>query len=133
MQLAALFTLSGSAVVEKLGKVQDGERIKIEFRGKSEPGSPVAGKAHGSTWVLVGPLGLSAVNAVQEIVTPAGERFVVELRGYAAAQNGGGMEIRAAGMIRTSAAAFANLNGRMALVIQTLRADDTITVQAYQF
>ena len=74
MDLAPLYTLSGTAVTEQLGKVQDGERIKIEFRGKATDGSPVAGKAHGSNWVLIGPLGPGTANAVQELITPAGER-----------------------------------------------------------
>jgi hypothetical protein len=46
--------------------------------------------------------------------------------------NGDGMEIRAAGIIRSSAATFAHLNGHVALVVQKI-ANDTISVQAYQF
>ncbi|HXQ23642.1 MAG TPA: hypothetical protein VN812_18325, partial [Candidatus Acidoferrales bacterium] len=75
MDLAPLYTLTGTAEVEKLGKVQDGERIKIEFRGKSADDSLITGKAHGSSWIFVGPLGPGEANAVQEIITPAGERF----------------------------------------------------------
>ena len=133
MELKLLYTLTGTAVVEKLGKVQDGERIKIEFRGKSGPDSPIEGKAHGSSWVLIGPFGPSDTSAVQEIITPANERLVVELRGYAIAGNGAGTEIRAAGIIRSSAARFAELNGRVAVVVQTVGADDTVAVQAYSW
>lgn len=133
MQLATLYTLTGSAVVEKLGKVQDGERIKIEFRGTAAAGAPIAGKVHGSNWILVSPLGPGETNAVQEIVTPAGERVVVELRGYATQRSGKGLEIRAAGIIRTSAARLAHLDGHIALVVQTLGADNVITAQAYEF
>jgi len=133
MDLVPLYTLTGRAVVEKLGKVQDGERIKIEFRGKSADDSLIAGKAHGSSWILVGPLGPGEANAVQEIITPAGERFVVELRGYAVSLNGEGMEIRAAGIIRASAASFAHLNGHVAVVVQKVTKDNTVSVQAYSF
>src|ERR1700687_1125400 len=104
VELTPLYTLTGTAVVEKLGKVQDGERIKIEFRGKSAAGSPVEGKAHGSTWILIGPLGPGDTNAVQEIILPSGERLVVELRGYTLMPNSEEMEIRTCGVIRTSAA-----------------------------
>lgn len=65
MDLAPLYRLTGTAEVEKLGKVQDGERLKIEFRGKSADDSLIAGKAHGSSWILVGPLGPGEANAVQ--------------------------------------------------------------------
>jgi hypothetical protein len=133
MDLTPLYSLTGTAVVEKLGKVQDGERIKIEFRGKSAAGSAIAGKAHGASWILVGPLGLGETSAVQEIITPGGERFVVELRGYATQHNGDGMEIRASGIIRASAATFAQLNGHIALVVQRVAADDTVAVEAYTF
>lgn len=133
LQLTPLYTLTGNAVVEKLGKVQDGERIKIEFRGHSAPDSPIAGKAHGSSWILVGPFGASDTSAVQDLVTPAGEHLVLELRGYATNLNGGGMEIRACGLIRSSAASCAHLNGHIALVVQKVDTDDTVTVQAYSF
>jgi hypothetical protein len=132
MQLALLYTLTGSTVTEKLGKVQDGERIKIEFRGKAADDSPITGKAHGSNWILIGTLGPGAANAVQEIITPANERIVVELQGYAQSLNGEGMEIRAAGIIRSSAGTFAHINGHVALVVQKMT-NDTISVQAYQF
>ena len=133
MDLAPLYTLTGSAVTEKLGKVQDGERIKSEFRGKAADDSPIAGKAHGSNWILIGPLGPGATSAVQEIITPAGERLVVELQGYTQSLNGDGWEIRASGIIRSSAGAFAHLNGRIALVVQKITTDDTITISAFQF
>ncbi|MFI5365417.1 MAG: hypothetical protein ACHQ4J_07320 [Candidatus Binatia bacterium] len=133
MDLAPLYTLTGTAEVEKLGKVQDGERIKIEFRGKSAADSPIAGKAHGSSWILVGPMGPGETNAVQEIITPAGERLVVELRGYAATLNGDGMEIRASGIIRASAANFSHLNGRVAVVVQKVAKDNAVAVTAYSF
>jgi len=133
MQLTPLFTLTGSAVVEKLGKVQDGERIKIEFRGASAAESPIVGKAHGATWVFIGALGPGDTNAVQEIVTAAGERLVVEVRGYTLQHNGDGMEIRAAGLIRSAAPSFAHLNGHVALLVQQVRPDETATVQAYAF
>ena len=133
MDLAPLYTLTGSAVTEKLGKVQDGERIKIEFRGKSSVESPIEGKAHGSSWVLIGPLGAGEANAVQELITPAGERLVVEMRGYSLGGNGAAMDIRASGIVRSSAARFADLNGRLELVVQTVAADDVVTIHAYEF
>ena len=133
MNLALLYTLTGTAVVEKLGKVQDGERIKIEFRGKSAADSPIAGKGHGSSWVLIGPLGPGDTSAVQELLTPTGERLVVELRGYAVNLNGDGMEIRASGIIRSSAASFMPLNGHVAVVVQKISPDNSIAVQAYSF
>ncbi len=133
MELTPLFTLTGTAVVEKVGKVQDGERIKIEFRGKSAVGSPIEGKAHGSSWVLIGPLGPGATNAVQEVITPGGERVVLELQGYTMNANGKGMEIRTCGIIRSSAASYADLNGRIALAIQKVGADDAVTIDAYRF
>jgi hypothetical protein len=133
MELSPLYSLTGTAVTEKLGKVQDGERIKIEFRGTSAAGSAIAGKAHGASWILVGPLGPGETSAVQEIVTPAGEHVVVELHGYAMHRNGDGMEIRASGMIRASAATFAHLNGHLALVVQRVAADETVAVEAYTF
>jgi hypothetical protein len=133
MNLEPLYTLTGTTVTEKLGKVQDGERIKIEFRGKAAAHSPIAGKAHGSNWILVGPFGPGATTAVIDVVTPAGDRLVVELQGYAIAQNGDGMEIRTSGIIRTSATTFSHLNGHVALVIQKIGRDETITVEAYQF
>ena len=133
MDLAPLYTLTGSATTEKLGKVQDGERIKIEFRGKAAAGSPIAGKAHGSNWILIGPSGPGATSAVQEIITPNGERLVVELQGYTQSVNGDGMEIRTSGIIRSSAGTFAHLNGHVAVVIQMIAKDDAITVQAYHF
>jgi hypothetical protein len=132
MHLTPLYTLTGSTVLEQLGKVQEGERIKIEFRGRSAPDSPIQGAGRGSNWLLVSPLGSAEMNGVQELVTAGGERLVLELRGYAESRDGGGMEIRAAGMIRTSAASLVRLNGRVAVVVQHLGADDTITVQAYE-
>ena len=133
MDLTPLYTLTGSTVTEKLGKVQDGERIKIEFRGKAAADSPIAGKAHGSNWILIGPSGPGATSAVQEIITPTGERLVVELKGYTQNSNGDGMEIRAAGIIRSSAGTFAQLNGHVAVVIQQIGKGETISVQAYHF
>jgi hypothetical protein len=133
MDLAPLYTLTGNAVVEKVGKVQDGERVKIEFRGKSAADSPIAGKAHGSSWILMGPLGPGDTVAVQELVTPAGDRLVLELRGYTTNLNGDGMEIRACGIIRSSAAGFAHLNGHIALVVQKVATDNAITVSAHTF
>ena len=70
---------------------------------------------------------------MQEIITPARERLVVDLHGYTTSLNGHGMEIRACGMIRSSAARFADVDGHIALVVQRVAADDTIHVQAYQF
>src|SRR5262245_26699577 len=127
MNLTPLYTLTGTAVTEKLGQVQDGERIKVEFRGKSAAGSAIEGKAHGSSWILIGGVGPGETNAVQEIVTPGGDHVVVELRGYALQRNGDGMEIRASGLIRTSSATFFHLNGHIAIVVQTVGADDTVT------
>jgi len=132
MDLAPLYTLTGTTVTEKLGKVQDGERIKIEFRGKAADDSPISGKAHGSNWILIGPAGPSATSAVQEIITPGGERLVVELQGYTRNLNGDGVEIRASGIIRSSAGTFADINGHVAVVVQRIT-NDTINVQAYQF
>jgi hypothetical protein len=133
MDLTPLYSLTGTAEVEQLGKVQDGERIKIEFRGKTATDSPIAGKAHGSSWILVGPMEPGETNAVQEIVTPAGEHLVVELRGYATTLNGDGMEIRAGGIIRASAATFTHLNGHVVVVVQKVTKDNSVTVQAYTF
>jgi len=133
MDLLPLFTLTGTAVTEQLGKVQDGERIKIEFRGKSAAESGVAGKAHGTSWILIGPFGPGETSAVHEIITAAGERLVVELRGYARQSNGTGLEIRTAGIIRSSAAAFAHLNGHVAVVVQRVQADDRSEIHAYAF
>lgn len=134
MDLATLYTLTGTVVVEKLGKVQDGERIKVEFRGAAAADSPIVGKAHGSNWVLIGERGRpGATTAVQELITPAGERLVVELQGYAVSLNGTAMEIRTSGIIRSSAATFADLDGHLALVVQQIGADDSIRVHAYQF
>ena len=132
MDLAPLYTLVGTTVTEQLGKVQDGERIKIEFRGKAADDSPIAGKAHGSNWILIEPSGPGATSAVQELITPTGERLVVELRGYTQSLNGDGMEIRASGIVRSSAGSFAHINGHVALVVQKIT-NDTINVQAYQF
>lgn len=133
MDLAPLYSLTGTAEVEQLGKVQDGERLKVEFRGKSAAGSPIEGKAHGTTWILVGPQGPGATNAVQEVTTPAGERIVLELQGYTTPLNGDGMEVRACGMVRASAGTFAHVNGRIALIIQRIAADNAVTVDAYRF
>jgi hypothetical protein len=132
MNLALLYTLTGTTVTEKLGKVQDGERIKVEFRGKAADDSPITGKAHGSNWILIGTHGPGVTNAVQQIITPANERIVVELQGYAQSVNGEGMEIRAAGIIRSSAGTFAHINGHVAVVRQKIT-NDTISVEAYQF
>jgi hypothetical protein len=133
MELKPLYTLTGSTVTEKLGKVQDGERIKVEFRGQSAADSPIAGKAHGSTWILIGPQGPGETGAVQEIITADDERLVVELRGYAVDLDGTGMEIRTAGIIRSSAANFSHLNGHVAVVVQRCVAGDKMTVEAYHF
>ncbi len=131
MNLELLYTLTGSAIVENLGKVQDGERIKIEFRGTTAADSPLKGTAHGSSWILVGSAGPGATSAVQEVLTPDGARVVVELQGYTVSRNGGGREIRTCGMIRSSAAAFDHLNGRIAVVIATVAQDNTVAVRAY--
>lgn len=133
MQLQALFTLSGTADTEQLGKVQGGERLKIEYRGSTTPGSLIAGKAHGNDWVLLGPLGPGETNAVHELMTADKEHLAVELRGYARSRDGGGMEIRTAGIIRTAAPRFSELNGRIALVVERLSPDNEIEVTAYEF
>ncbi|HUI28105.1 MAG TPA: hypothetical protein VL403_18635 [Candidatus Kryptonia bacterium] len=133
MELKPLFTVTGTAVVEPLGKVQGGERIKVEYRGATSVDSLVTGKAHGSDWIFVGPLGPGETNSVCEISTPEKEHVVVELRGYAVSHNGSGYEIRSAGMIRTSATRFTELNGRVALVVEQIRSDSTVEVTAYQF
>lgn len=132
MNLTPLYTLTGAAVVEKLGAVQGGERVKIEFRAMSDVASPIAAKAHGSTWLLIAPTGPHEANAVQELITPAGERLVVELRGYGVGGNGTAMVIRAAGIVRSSAARFADLNGRLAVVVQTVAPDEAVTIHAYE-
>ena len=77
-------------------------------------------------------MGPGETNAVQEIITPSGERLAVELRGYATPRNRDGMEIRASGLIRTNAASLAHLNGHVVLVVQQV-AGDAVTVEAYQF
>ncbi len=133
MQLKPLYTVTGNATVEHLGKAEEGERIKVEFRGKTAPGSPVDGRAHGTVWILNRPLGAGETTAVQELVTAEGERLVVELRGYALPATGSGTEVRASGIIRSSAARFADLNGRIALVVQQVGADDSITIRASAF
>jgi hypothetical protein len=132
MELAPLYMLTGDSVREDLGKIEDGTRIKIEFRGKSTPESPIACKAHGTDWILEGPLGPGATSAVQEIITPALERVVLELQGYTIATAGNGIEIRTSGIIRTSSATYADLNGRIAVVIQRLSKDGAIAVDAYK-
>jgi hypothetical protein len=133
MQLQPLFHVLGTAVIERLGKVQGGERLKVEYRGETAPDSAVGGKAHGNDWVLVGPLGPGETNAVHEITTADKEHLVVELHGYAMSRNGDGMEIRSAGIIRTAAPRFSEINGRVALVIERLGSDKKIEVTAYQF
>ncbi len=133
MKFEPLYTATGTAEIETLGKVQDGERIKVEFRGNAGPDSRIHGKAHGSNWILVGALGPGATTAVQELVTSDGLRVVLELHGYALSQNGGGMEIRTSGIIRSSAAEFAHLNGRIALVVQKVTSGNAVTVEAYSF
>jgi len=133
MELKRLFTVTGTAVVEPLGKVQGGQRIKVEYRGATTSDSAVIGKAHGSDWIFVGPLGPGETNSVCEIATPEKEHVVVELRGYAVSHNGSGYEIHTAGLIRTSAGRFAELNGRVALVIEHVHADHSVEVTAYQF
>lgn len=133
MKLEPLYTLTGKAVVENLGKVQDGERMKLEFRGTAAAGSPIQGKAHGTSWILIGSTVWRATTAVQELLTADGARLVVELHGYTLADPGGGLEIRTSGTIRSSAPAFDHLNGRIALVIQTVTSDNSVDVQAYSF
>jgi hypothetical protein len=133
MQLQPLFRITATATIEPLGKVQGGERIKIEYRGATAPDSIVGGKAHGTEWVLIGSLGPSETNSVHEIIAGENERLVVELRGYAQSRNGSGYEIRTAGIIRTSAARFADLNGHIALVVSRIGGDKKIEVTAYQF
>ena len=44
-----------------------------------------------------------------------------------------GMEIRTAGIIRTTAPRFSELNGKIALVVERLSPDKKIEVTAYQF
>ena len=116
MHLSLLYTLGGTAVVEPLGRVPGGERIKVEFRGTS-----------------LGPSGAGEANAVQELITVAGERLVVELRGHSSGSSGVPMEIRMAGAIRSSAARFADRNGRLALVVQTVDLHDAVTIHACEF
>ena len=131
MDLKPLFTVTATAVVERLGKVQGGERLKIEYRGAAD-GNGVAGKAHGNDWIFVGPLGPGETNSVCEISTAEKEHVVIELRGYAQLHEGG-YELRAAGLIRTSAPRFVELNGRVALVVEHVRADNSVELTAYQF
>ncbi|HVN87778.1 MAG TPA: hypothetical protein VMW17_23315 [Candidatus Binatia bacterium] len=133
MDLKRLFSVTASATVESLGKVQGGERIKVEYRGATGIDSLVAGKAHGNDWIFVGPLGPGETNSVCEIRTGENEHVVVELRGYATSRNGNGYDIRAAGLIRTSAARFAELNGRVALIVERVHGDKSVEVTAYEF
>ena len=129
--LNPLYTLTGTAAIEKLGKVQDGERIKIEFRGATAPECPIQGRAHGSTWILIGATGPGETSAVQEVITPARERLVLELRGYTISADGEGMEVRTCGIIRSSAARFADIDGHVAVVVQRMGADNTIRIEAF--
>jgi hypothetical protein len=132
VDLQPLYMLTGTAVVERLGRVQDGERLKVELRGSTAPDSPIAGKAHGSTWILAGPLGLGETSAVQEIITPERERVVVELRGYTIDRGGGAMLVRASGLIRSSAPRFADIDGHIAIVEQFVAADGSVRIDAFK-
>jgi hypothetical protein len=132
MNLQPLLTVTASGVIETLGSVQGGERIKIEYRGATGAGSLIDGKAHGTDWVLVGPLGPGETNSVVEIRTAEKDHLVLELRGYATAI-GGGYEVRSAGLIRTAATRFTDLNGKVVVAITRVGADQSVGVIAYHF
>jgi hypothetical protein len=131
IDLETLYTVSGSVVIEKLGKVQEGERIKVEFRGQTAADSPIAGKAHGASWVLIGATGPGETSAVAELVSPERERLVLEGRGYARELAGTLMEIRLTGIIRSSAPRFAALDGRVAVWVQSVGPGEHTTIRAY--
>ncbi len=88
MQLSSLYRFQVTGPIEKLGRVPDGERLKIEFRGNTAADSPISGKVHGTHWLLVGPLGAGQLEAVHEIHGAAGSRFVLQLRGSATLAGG---------------------------------------------
>jgi len=132
IELHPLLTLTGTAIVENLGKVQDGERLKIEIRGKDAPGSVISGKVRWTDWVLIGPLGPGETSSVGEIVTDDGQRLVLELRGYAQSKNGDGMEVRTSGLIRSASPRFINLNGHIAVAVATITADRRADITVFE-
>lgn len=131
IHLEPLMILTGTATIEQLGKVQEGERIKVETRTAGAAGSPITGKARGTDWILFRPDAIAETNSVHEIKIESGHPLVLELRGYAETQNGGGMQIRACGVIRASAAELSHLNGRVALMEEKIGQDRRVEMAAY--
>ena len=132
IELHPLLSLTGTATIEKLGKVQDGERLKIEMRGKNAPGSTIAGKVRWTDWVLIGPLGPGETSSVGEIATDDRQRLVLELRGYAQSGNGDGMELRTCGIIRSASPRFVDLNGHVAVAVARIAADRHVDITVYE-
>ena len=123
MQFSPLYNFKVNGTLEKLGRVPDGERSKVEFRGSIDSGSKITGKMHGTHWFLIGPLGNGQLESVQEIVTASGDRFVLQLRGFATVVQEGEMQIKGCGVIRASAAPFMHLDGHIAVLEGSVRGD----------
>lgn len=132
LQLTPLYTFKAKGTPEKLGHMPDGERSKVEFRGAVDPSSSVVGKVHGTHWFLIGPLGTGQVESVQEIVTPEGDRFVIQLRGSVSTAEDGERRLKAAGVFRPGAARFMDLDGQIVLVEGVVRGGE-VEVVAYAF
>jgi hypothetical protein len=116
MKLEPLFSITGKAALRALGRTPEGERQKAEFHGNTMPGSAIEGKASGFCWILQPPLGTARVEIVQEIATPAGERFAAQLRGSARELGPGRLSLKAAGVVHPADGAFAHLDGRIVFV-----------------
>ncbi len=132
IELRPLLTLVGTATIENLGKVQDGERLKIETRAKDAPGSPIAGKARWTDWILVGPLGPGETSSVCEVTTADRQRLVLELRGYARSRNGDGMEIRTCGIIRSASPRFSERSGHVAVAMARIDPEHHVEIAVYE-
>lgn len=127
-----LYSFKAKGARESLGRVPDGERLKIDFRGETQAGSEVSGKIRGTEWILIEPLGNGQVESVQTITTAEGDRFVVQLRGSSSPVDGDGLHIKAAGVIRATSARFASLDGHLAVADGRLRGED-VEVDVFHF
>jgi hypothetical protein len=125
-----LYSFKAKGSREALGRVPDGERLKVEFRGETDAGSEVSGKVRGTDWVLVGPLGSGQFESVQTVLTPEGDRFVIQLQGSSSPVDADAMRIKGAGVIRSRSPRFAHLDGQLALVEGTVR-DGDVEVSVY--